>query len=56
MHAVIKVILDQAPDARALGLSCKPENEGGVGLYRSLGFEPAEANERGGTDMWLALR
>ncbi len=56
MFAVIQRIRDQAPDARALGLGCKPDNSVGLALYRGLGFEPRETNARGGVDMWLALR
>jgi diamine N-acetyltransferase len=56
MRAVIQSIRAEAPDARALGLSCKPDNSIALGLYRSLGSELGEANPRGGVDMWLALR
>ncbi len=56
MVATIQAILDRAPDARVLGLSCKPDNAIGLSLYRSLGFETGETNARGGVDMWLTLR
>jgi diamine N-acetyltransferase len=56
MRAVIQRIRDQALDARALGLSCKPDNSVALALYRSLGFESRDTNARGGIDMWLALR
>ena len=53
MEAIIAGIRNEAPDCRAIGLSCKPENVAANRLYRSLGFEPGEANPRGGVDMWL---
>jgi diamine N-acetyltransferase len=55
MEVVIARIRQEAPDCRAIGLSCKPENSVAVRLYRSLGFEPGAANARGGVDMWLTL-
>jgi diamine N-acetyltransferase len=54
-EAVIGRIRTEAPDCRAVGLSCKPDNVVAERLYRSLGFIPAGANPQGGVDMWLAL-
>lgn len=55
MEAVIGSIGRQAPECRSIGLSCKPENAVAERLYRSLGFEPAGPNSRGGVDMWVEL-
>jgi diamine N-acetyltransferase len=55
LEAIITNIRKEAPDCRAIGLSCKPENVIAERLYRSLGFEPAGTNSRGGVDMWLDL-
>lgn len=54
-EAVIARIRVEAHDCRAVGLTCKPENVVAERLYRSLGFNPAGTNPRGGIDMWLAL-
>ena len=55
MEAIFASIRSIAPHCRAVGLSCKPDNVVAERLYRSLGFEPAGANSRGGVDMWLEL-
>jgi len=55
MLALIARIQSEAPDCRMIGLSCKPGNIIAQCLYRSLGFELAETNSRGGIDMWLDL-
>jgi diamine N-acetyltransferase len=55
MKTIIASIRSNAPQCRAVGLSCKPENVIAERLYRSLGFEPAGENSRGGVDMWLEL-
>jgi diamine N-acetyltransferase len=55
MEAVIATIRGTTPQCRAIGLGCKPDNVVGLRLYRSLGFQPAGTNARGGVDMWLEL-
>ena len=55
MEVIIASIRSNVPQCRAIGLSCKPDNTVAERLYRSLGFEPAGANSRGGVDMWLEL-
>jgi diamine N-acetyltransferase len=55
MEAIIARIRQAAPDCRAIGLSCKPDNVVAMRLYRSLGFEPVRDNSRGSVDMWLTV-
>jgi diamine N-acetyltransferase len=55
MEEVISRVRREATPCRAIGLSCKPQNEIAMRLYRSLGFQHTRVNSRGGVDMWLSL-
>lgn len=55
LRAIIARIQAQSPDARALGLSCKPANTAAIHLYRSLGFQPGSTTPRGEVELWLDL-
>lgn len=53
MQAIIQRIQQEAPDWHAIGLSYKPANTVAERLYRSLGFEQTETDERGDIRAWL---
>lgn len=55
METVIRSIRAEAPECRAIGLSCKPANVVALRLYRSLGFVAVEASGGGDIELWLTL-
>ena len=56
LHAVIEQTTREASEAKAIGLSYKPENVVAANLYRSAGFIEAGTGDRGEIVAWRTLR